>query len=170
MPSKLPLLAVLLTVLGAAAQAQPTGLQRCPTIEDPVARLACYDAAMPPTGAAARSLPATTGAPASRDTATAATAAAPDRRPTGAAAFGLPERPDANAVQSIESVTVAGFRQWGPNSRIRLENGQVWQVVDGSSGALLNPPSKVTITKGVWGAYFMTFQERNFSPKVRRLD
>lgn len=169
MLSKLTPLAALLAVLGAQAQPQPTGLQRCPSIVDPAARLACYDAAMPPTSAAARPLPAQDAA-ASREATTASTAAAPDRRAAAAAAFGLPERRDGVDVQSIESTTVPGFVQWGPNSRIRLENGQVWQVVDGSSGALVRPPAKVTITKGLWGTYFMTFGERNWSPKVQRVE
>lgn len=161
-----PLAFLLLAVLGAPALAQPTGLQRCPSIADPAERLACYDAAMPPTSAAARPLPPQ-GAAVARDASTAGPA---DRRAAGVAGFGLTERRDDNEIQSIESTTAPGFVQWGPNSRIRLENGQVWQVVDGSRGALLNAPAKVTITKGVWGAYFMTFGEKNWSPKVRRVE
>jgi len=157
----------MLIVFGTKGHSPPTGLQRCPSIEDPVARQACHDAAMPPISAATRSLPPQ-GATASRH-ATAASVPT-DRRAAGAAAFGLPARRDGDELQSIASTTTPGFVQWGPNSRICLDSGQVWQVVDGSSGARVNEPATVTITQGVWGAYFMTFGERNFSPKVRRVE
>jgi hypothetical protein len=158
-----------LAIVQAHAEAQPAGLQRCPSIEDPAARLACFDAAMPPTSAAARSLPAQ-GVSASRAAAPGETSGRAGEPAAGRAAFGFPARQVGDEIQSIESMTVPGFREWGPNSRIRLDNGQVWQVIDGSSGSLLSIPSKVTITKGVWGAYFMSFQERNWSPKVKRVE
>jgi hypothetical protein len=156
----------------AHAQTPASGLQRCPSIEDPAARLACYDAAMPPTFASRRP-PAAPNEPAPMASTTAAAApAAPVRTApprASEAAFGLPKARDPNELESIESMTVPGFTQWGPNERIRLANGQVWQVTDGSSGALITTPSKVTIRKGLFGAYFMVFGERNRSPRVERV-
>lgn len=165
-----PLLAVV--ALQAQAQAQLAGLQRCPSIEDPAARLACYDALLPPTTPGPRSPSAQTApAPATAPVAAAAVAlpAQAGRQPESDASFGLPERGRAADVQAIESSTGPGFVEWGPNERIRLQNGQVWQVTDGSRGTLRHVPSKVTVRKGLLGAYFMEFQGMNRSPKVERV-
>lgn len=161
---------IISSVLCLQAQAQTVGLQRCPTIEDPVARLACYDAAMPPTFLVTRppgdpKLPAPNAAAAAAAAVPASTSAKTDKE----SSFGLADVRDANEVRAIESMTVPGFSEWRPNERIRLENGQVWQVTDGSSGRLRHTPSKVTIRKGFFGAFFMVFQDMNLAPKVERV-
>lgn len=167
------LLALLLAVVAFQAPAQVAGLQRCPSIEDPAARLACYDALLPPTTPSPRSA-GTQKALAPAVAPVAATAATPPapaaKQPETDAAFGLPERSRAADVQAIESSTGPGFVEWGPNERIRLENGQVWQVTDGSRGTLRRVPSKVTVTKGLLGAYFMVFEGMNRAPKVQRIE
>lgn len=160
---------IISSVLSLQAQAQTVGLHRCPTIEDPVARLACYDAAMPPTFSVTRP-PADPKLPAPNAAAAAAAAPASTNTKTDKeSAFGLADVRDANEVRAIESMTVPGFSEWRPNERIRLENGQVWQVTDGSSGRLRHTPSKVTIRKGFFGAFFMVFQDMNLAPKVERV-
>jgi hypothetical protein len=154
----LPRLPFVASVLfGSVASAQVADLQRCPSIADPVARLACYDAAMPPTAArpaepAAALRPTTPPAPARAD------------------AFGLPQSPAVAEAQTVQSTTVANFFGWGPKEKIRLQNGQLWEVIDGSSGTLGAPNTKVTVRKGLFGAFIMEFEGLNRAPRVRRLE
>ena len=159
---------IISSILSLQAQAQTVGLQRCPTIEDPVARLACYDAAMPPTFSVTRP-PGENKLPAPNAAAGAAVPASTNTKMDKESSFGLADVRDANEVRAIESMTVPGFHEWRPNERIRLENGQVWQVTDGSSGRLRHTPSKVTIRKGFFGAFFLVFQDMNLAPKVERV-
>lgn len=165
----LSFLLVSVSVGEATAQLQAAGLQRCPTIEDPAARLACYDAAMPPVFPRAHSPVGPNAAATNLGAASTAVSPAINSKPRGST-FGLTQKRDAAEIQAIESTTIPGFRQWGPNERIRLENGQVWKVTDGSSGSLREVPAKVTIKKGMFGAYFLVFHESNWSPKVERVE
>jgi hypothetical protein len=157
--------AAVLLAFASQTQAQPQppggGLQQCASIEAPSTRLACYDAAIPP-----RFKAHTSSAPA---TATPSTPVRPSKETEAEAAFGLVKSRDAPETQTIVSMTLPDFSRWGPNDLIRLQNGQVWQVVDGSRGALRKTPAEVTIHKGLFGAFFMTFGEKTRSPKVRRV-
>ncbi len=161
------LIALSLAALPALAQ---DSLQRCRAMTDGAARLACYDAladaARVPVqpvapAAAARVAPAAIAA-------TAAPAAATAR--TGEAAFGLPESKRPDSVQSVESSVGPRFDGWGPNSRIRLANGQVWQVVDGTSVALPEGPRKVSVKRGALASFYLDFEGLKTSPRVRRVE
>lgn len=214
----IPRLSGLLLALTAAtatpsAWAQSEALKRCPSIADATARLACYDAVMPPVAVNAAAPKATTVTPTAPApapvVATAAVAGAttapvlataptPTRPPAPAAAsaatsvpapapapapvvvtatppapapdrFGLPERAR-NEPASIDSSVSADFVGWDPNTRIRLSNGQVWQVIDGSSGTLAPGQRKVTVTRGALGSFFLEFEGLNKSPRVRRVE
>ena len=98
------------------------------------------------------------------------TASTPAPASTKAEAFGLPQETATIASQSIQSTTGANFYGWGPKERIRLQNGQVWEVTDGSSGTLSSPNTKVTVRKGAFGGFTMEFEGLNRSPKVRRVE
>jgi len=184
-----------------AAWAQGEALQRCPRIAEAAARLACYDAALPPVAIPANvpatvpvpvpvPVPATapiaapitvpTAAPVTAPVTAAAagiasaatTVASPGASPTPSPApdrFGLPARARSEPV-SIDSSVSADFQGWDPNTRIRLSNGQVWQVIDGSSGALRPGQRKVTVTRGALGSFFLEFEGLNRSPRVRRVE
>lgn len=141
----------LLTAPGIG-HADEEALRRCRGVTDPAARLACYDALpLPAPGAAPR-------------------AAAPVRdsaSPSLLERFGLETRqPQADR---IESHIPGLFTGWDPNSTIRLANGQVWRVVDGSwlHGEWNNP--KVTVRRGVFGAFFLDIEGGNRSPRVQRV-
>ena len=139
-----------LVSLASAAHAQDAGLQRCRAIAEAAQRLACYDAlplAAPPASAAAP--------------------AAPARSPL--ARFGFEDRPQGDELPSMQSQVNGRFDGWGPRSLIRLANGQVWEVVDGSSGwvGAVNP--KVTLRRGVMDSFFLEFEGLNASPRVRRV-
>ena len=62
------------------------------------------------------------------------------------------------------------FEGWGPTTRIRLANGQVWQVADGSSAALYLRSPRVTVKRAPLGGYVMEFEGSNRTAKVRRLE
>jgi hypothetical protein len=86
------------------------------------------------------------------------------------AQFGLEERAImAGALEAIESNIPGRFSGWTPNERIRLANGQVWQVTDGSSRAYDVENPKVTITRGSLGAFYLNLTGDNRSVRVRRI-
>jgi hypothetical protein len=139
---------------GAIAAEEPS-LQRCRDLREAPARLACYDA-IP------LSAPASTSPPPN-----AAAAVAPP-----AASFGLEFRPAPAAplpVASIDSAIDGPFEGWLPRAQLRLDNGQVWEVADGSQAAYkLNNP-KVKVTRGVSGTFFMAIEGVSQTPRVRRV-
>ena len=133
------------------AMAQLEALQRCSQEPDPAARLACYDKHLPPAGR-----PAPAPAPA---------AAQPSRTDT----FGLPAS-SKTPSPSVESSVSADFDGWSPNDKIRLANGQVWQVVDGSSASVAPRVRKVTIRAGLLGGFLLDLEGLNTTPRVRRVE
>jgi len=168
----------------SVAQAQSSvansELSRCRTLSDTAARLACYDAlplaatvpAAPAPAAAAR--PAATPVPAVTAAGqTAAAAAAPSAGPVatapGPGGFGLEGSARKEAQEQSSSIS-GTFEGWGANSRIRLSNGQVWQVIDSSSAALYLRNPKVTVKRALLGDFVMEFAGSNRTAKVRRVE
>jgi hypothetical protein len=149
---------VLLVVLGsacwAAMAADDTAMQRCRELRDSAARLACYDA-----------IPLSAAQPAPAPGA--ATPAAPP-----AASFGLEFRPSPTApapIASIESAIDGPFDGWLQRGQLKLANGQVWEVADGSTAAYRLQSPKVKITRGVSGTFFMAIEGVSQTPRVRRI-
>jgi hypothetical protein len=70
----------------------------------------------------------------------------------------------------VQSAVGAGFEGWGPNRRIRLDNGQVWQVIDGTSVVLPPGARKVTVKRGALGSFYLDFEGLKTSPRVRRVE
>lgn len=160
--------------LPAVAQTQidSAAVQRCRIIPEAAARLACYDAiALPGIGSRAGwGAPVAGAAAASRAAppATAGNAAAPPPAPTGT--FGLEQRIAESAPDRLDSRLAAVIDGWEPNTRFTLENGQVWQVSDGSRayyGSLDKP--KVSITRGMLGSFYMSIEGVAQTPRVRRV-
>jgi hypothetical protein len=152
--------ALTLTLLAWAgsASAQDNGLQRCRAVADTTARLACYDAladARPKTPVP----PAPPAVP---------VAMAPAAKP--ADTFGLPAKRPEGEPQTLHSSVGADFAGWGPNQSIKLANGQVWQIVDGSSVSLPRGTRKVSVRRGLFGAFHLDIEGLNTSPKVKRLE
>ncbi len=83
--------------------------------------------------------------------------------------FGLGRPPGTTAVEAIESHIPGHFEGWGPGTSIRLANGQVWQVNDGSSGTNYVENPKVRVRHGVFSAYYLEIEGTNRSPRVTRL-
>jgi hypothetical protein len=162
------------TLIALSLAALPTlaqdGLQRCRAMTDGAARLACYDtladAARAPVSPAQPAAPAAAVRPAP----TALAAPVATAAPKGEAAFGLPEAKRPDAVESVESSVGPRFDGWGPNSRIRLANGQVWLVIDGTSVALPEGPRKVSVKRGALASFYLDIEGLKTSPRVRRVE
>jgi hypothetical protein len=148
----LPVLMVALLTASSTAFADDAALLKCRTLSDTAMRVACYDAI--PVGAVGPG---------------AAAAVAPARTPEQN--FGLEAVKQREAQPaSIRSTVVGDFDGWGPGSQIRLANGQVWRVIDGSDAVL--PRTKdapVTIERNVFGTLFLKVDGGNSSAKVRRV-
>lgn len=141
-----------LLLLSGAALADDAAIVQCRTLADSGARLACYDAIQ--VGARPQ---------------VAAAAAAPAR--SKEENFGIEAKKQRESEpQSISSTIAGDFQGWGPSSQIRLANGQVWRIVDGSEAVLApmrNP--KVRIERNVFGTLFLKVEGTNNSAKVRRV-
>lgn len=148
-------LAVLFLASGSAL-ADDSALLKCRTLADVAARVACYDAipvgAARPAGAAA--------------TVAAGPAAKPEEN------FGLEAvKQRETQPQSVQSTIVGEFDGWGPNTRIRLANGQVWRIVDGSEAILPRRSDvQVSIERNMFGTIFLRVDGSNSSAKVRRVE
>ena len=139
------LLSLSLCVCGAA-RADDAAILQCRSLPEAAARLACYDA-MP------------VGAPAAAAGFGADTLAKPKAAPKEA------------APQAMESTVLGDFEGWGPNSRIKLANGQVWRIVDDSSAVLPRRSNvKVRIERNLFGTMFLKVEGSNDSAKVRRVE
>ncbi len=141
-----------LLLLSSTALADDSAILKCRALTDTGARLACYDAIQ--LGARPQ---------------VAAAAAAPAR--STEENFGIEQKKQREAQpQSITSTVAGDFQGWGPSSQIRLANGQVWRIVDGSEAVLApmrNP--KVTIERNMFGTLFLKVDGTNSSAKVRRV-
>jgi hypothetical protein len=180
-------LGLVLSTATLAHAVDDAAFARCRGIADTVARLACYDGLpMGPASAGSQASPIApsrpaAGAPAPSTTAPAASARAapaPSAAPAPAAPqaqaaqnFGLEERVAAaqEVTTTMESTIPGRFEGWGPNARIKLANGQVWQVVDGSSAVLYRDNPKVVVRRGMMGGFFLEIENSNRSPRVRRI-
>jgi len=81
-----------------------------------------------------------------------------------AVAAAKPQQPD-KVTTSIAGV----FDGWVPGQKIRLANGDVWKVVDGSEDIVELRDPKVTVERGLLGAIFLDIEGANRSPKVQRV-
>jgi hypothetical protein len=166
------LLATALWGVAAPAQADSAAIENCRRLDDATRRLACYDAIKVAAPEAAKASAPAAGLPAAAaatgSAAPTPAAAAPARDAT--TAFGLPQSANPQAVDVIESTVGPMFSGWRPRDRIRLGNGQVWEVIDEVSGTIEPKPLiKVRIKRGLFGGYTMEFEGINRWAQVRRL-
>jgi len=128
-------------------------LADCQRLNDRTARYTCYDALPLPPGVV-RVAPSKTETVTTDD-------------------FGLESKKLAAAVaqgpEELVSNIVGRFEGWEPNSQLKLANGQVWQIVDGSSAYFPRDNPRVTISRGILGTFFLKVDELNRTPKVKRV-
>lgn len=87
---------------------------------------------------------------------------------SAAASFGL-DRPR-DEVQEVVSTIPGAFEGWGPHTRFRLANGQVWQVADDSSAVYVLDSPRVTIRKAVLSGFVMEVEGARRELRVKRLE
>lgn len=148
------LLLLPLAALAGEALADDTAILRCRGIPQAEARLACYDAITVGTASAPGTRPAAAATPA---------AAAPST-------FGLEQRQPATAPEELKSRIPGRFQGWEGRARLRLENGQVWEVVDGSRGAYWLENPAVVIRRGTFGGFVMDIEGVAQRLRVRRVE
>jgi hypothetical protein len=145
----------LLLAVSSAALADDNAIQKCRALTDANQRLACYDV-IPLGRSAAAPAPAVAPVAAAK---------------TAEQSFGLEQvkKKEDDTPKAIESTIAGSFDGWGPNARIKLANGQVWRIIDGSEAVLTpmqNP--KVRIERNFIGTMFLKVEGTNNTAKVRR--
>jgi len=157
-----------LMLVSTAALADDAALLKCRQLQDGPVRLACYNAiplgAVPTAPAAASVAPAAAPVAAVAPAVTAAAAAAAAKNEM-VQDFG---KEKTSKLETIESSIVGEFDGWVPNQRIRLANGQVWRIADGSDEAMSVTNPKVTLERGAMGAIYMDIQGSRMAPRVKR--
>ena len=148
----------LLTAGSALAQTDDGALLRCRQTTGDASRLTCYDTLAEQARQRVASRPAGAAAPA-------AAPAAADR----VAEFGKPPQPGAADIEVMESRLVGRFEGWRPNQRFTLANGQVWQIVDDSTGFGDAKEPVVRIRRAALGSFMMEVGGVTRSPRVKRL-
>ncbi|MYM84693.1 hypothetical protein GTP44_22440 [Duganella sp. FT50W] len=138
-----------LMLVSTAALADDAALLKCRQLDDGPLRLACYNA-IPLSGA--KTVVAVA----------AATAPTPNQL---VQEFG---QQNAAKIDAIESSIVGEFDGWVPNQRIRLANGQVWRIADGSDEAMSATNPKVKLERGAMGAIYMDIDGSRTAPRVKR--
>lgn len=154
-----------------AALADDAAVLKCRTLPDTAQRLACYDA-MPVGAATQATVPAASprSAAASAAAPAAESAAATTAARTAEQNFGMEQAKKKEEANFIESTIVGDFEGWDGNTTIKLANGQVWRITDGSSAFLpkkTNPT--VRIKRGVLGALYFQVVGENNTARVRRI-
>jgi len=166
-------LLVLLALTGAASTmaADIAALQRCRQLNEPAARLACYDAVVLPSSGPTAAPTAAGPTAAAPRAAMVPAPTAPASRDNLVAKFGMEGRATpTNELPALETAVRGRFDGWVAKQRLRLANGQVWEISDGSQAAYdLNEP-KVKITRGVSGTFFMEIEGVSQTPRVRRIE
>jgi hypothetical protein len=176
-----------LMFVSSAAMASDAALLSCRQLADGPGRLACYNAI--PVG-----VPLASATTAAAPGAVAAAAAAPAAAPSAAApapnmvtvapgvVMAAPNKTDLEQMfgrepavlksmqlDKIESTIPGYFDGWVAGQRIRLANGSVWKVVDGSDDIMELRDPKVTVKRGLLGAIFLDIEGAHRNPKVQRV-
>jgi hypothetical protein len=84
--------------------------------------------------------------------------------------FGLEDRgPPPKMLGQIDTRVLGTFEGWWPDAFIKLVNGQVWQVTDGTSRFYQLESPNVTISRGFGGAFYLNVAGDKWTVRVRRV-
>lgn len=147
-------LGALCSTPAALAQDLVGDVKACRLQTDAASRLSCYDA---------MKLPGTEPATPVRTAAPAAEAVQKFGQEALKPAAGAPA-----ALKQVDSRIRGRFQGWRPNQRIELENGQVWRIADDSEALYELQDPKVTVHRGLFGAYFLEIEGVPFQVRVVR--
>ena len=149
----------LLLFVSGAALADDAAMLQCRSLADIASRVKCYDA-----------IPLGSAAPVAAAAVAAVPTAQQREQSFGMESVKQPKAAVAEESNSISSTIAGKFDGWSGNELIKLSNGQVWRVIDGSSAVLstmTNP--KVKVERNFIGTFFLKIDGTNNSPKVRRV-
>lgn len=151
------ILPVFLLAAGPAlAAVDEAALRQCRAVADMAVRVACYDAIALEPGAPAGA-PGIPGMPGTE-------------RQRAIDNFGIPAGArKENQLDSYDTHIAGPFDGWEGGQAIRLANGQVWRVVDGTVDTLALKDPKVTVRRGLFGAVFLDIDGAHRSPRVQRV-
>jgi hypothetical protein len=156
-----------LMLVSTAASAQHAELLKCRQLEDGPLRLACYNAipanAATPVAAAPDPAPRAAAITPAYDT-----VAAPNRAQLEQMFGQEPPLLQSVRLHSFETSIAGQFDGWVPGQRIRLANGQIWKVVDGTDDIMDARDPKVTVKRGLLGAIFLDIDGAHRLAKVKR--
>jgi len=155
----------------AAAADQSKGAE-CAALDDPAARLACFDAAFPRAPRTSSPKPAAAAVAADEP----ATAVAPDAPVSEAQKFGLSSKQraalEAKPAEPAPVATTAAVKTVHrlPSGYllIGLDNDQVWQQTELDSQIRLQPGDQVTIRRASLGSHLLVTPS-HYSTRVRRI-
>lgn len=144
-------------------------ITRCADVQDPTARLRCFDAAIP----RARKTLEELRAAEKRGFLDWFGFGRPPKPVTRPEDFGKPPAAEPGEITQL-TATVAEFAKTPRGKSIFiLDNGQVWRQLDSDSDEVFEPAPgkamKVTIEAGYLGGYNLSVEGRNGIIKVRRL-
>lgn len=135
------------------AQTVPVELRECAGETDNVRRLACYDREMARISEQAQSAPKP------------AEPSAPQ-----ADQFGLPSQQHKQpaSTRNLVAQVAQVFERKSGGLSIELDNGQVWQQAESTTGFYVKSGDRVTIAPGALGSFWMTTGSRP-AARVRRV-
>lgn len=145
-------------------------VKQCITITDDKARLQCYDSIFLTSETAKKNeKPSLNELPLPHQ---AADKPEPNKPPAEQANkdwFGMEHKAVSSTPDSLESRAVGSFKRWEKKMKIKLENGQIWEVKSSNSMYYKIDNPKVTIEKGALGAFYMGIEGINRRLKVKRI-
>jgi hypothetical protein len=148
----------------------------CAALDDPAARLACFDAAFPRAPRTSSATPAVAAAAANEPAALTAAPVPAEKPVSEAEKFGLSTQQraalEANPAELAPAATTAAVKTVSrlPSGYllIGLDNDQVWQQTELDSQIRLQPGDRVTIRRASLGSHLLVTPAK-YSTRVRRI-
>ncbi|WP_018624527.1 hypothetical protein [Kangiella aquimarina] len=158
----------------AAAASTP---EDCAAITDDTKRLACYDqflknrqAPAKPEPAAQPAKPADPAKPAMPEQAQKpAPKAEVVSKKDRVEEFGKERMREEGKLDSLTATAIGSFHEWKDGLKIKLDNGQVWEIIDSRTGFYKIQNPTVIIDKGFMNSYRMQVKGRNQRYSVIRI-
>lgn len=100
---------------------------------------------------------------------TAATQRAPDAPASREERFGLSPKVLDLGGEEMSSVALGEFSMWRRGQKIRLENGQVWEITNPTDYFYKVTNPKVTIEKGLFSSFYLHIEGVSKSLRVKRI-
>jgi len=166
----------LLTSLLLAAMAGPAAAQEsaaeCAELDNDRERLACYDRFFSSGGNLGESSTTPGSRPVEADFGrrpVRSSRSAVRATPAPGGDFGLEKSPLELGGEELTSVAQGTFSRWERGQKVRLANGQVWEITNSTGVYYPVSDPKVTIKKGLFSAFYLHVDGISKSLKVRRI-